>query len=90
VIDACIYNTRPIHRRLAERYALEDSDQIITDPDPIRQMGVAAFGADVLSRRSDWVRHDPIMLAHQIMRVADQLAPRPESLRKYDRLLLEE
>lgn len=90
VIDACIYNTRPIHRNLAMRYAMEDSNQIITDPEPIRQMGVSVFGADVLSRNSQLARHDPIMLAHQILRIADNLAPREEELRKYDRLLLEE
>lgn len=87
VVDACVYNTAPLHSRLAARYAEEDSTQLFPHTEEFIGGGVKLLGGDMLSR-GQLARHDPLRLAYHIMLAAEQFAPRTGEAGKYDRMLL--
>ena len=87
-MDACLYNTRAISRRLADRYSAEGGEPIRMEPAAFERAGIRLFGGDMLSRSGSLARHDPLRLAYHVMLAADTFSPRSGALGDYDRLLL--
>lgn len=87
VVDACVFNTAPLHSRLIAKYAVEDSTQLFPKPDEFAAGGVRLLGGDMLAR-GPLARHDPLRLAYHIMLAAEQFAPRCGEAGKFDRMML--
>ena len=87
IVDACVYNTEPLHRGMAVRYAQEDSTQLFPDPAEFSAGNVRLVGGEMLSA-GKLARHDPLRLAYHLMLAAEQLAPRVGEAGRYDRMLL--
>lgn len=88
LVDLCLYNTDPVAQKLLCRYAGESAKQLWPDRGEFGKLGVRLKGASILSRDAELVRHDPLRLAHAIMKTAMEEAPREGVLQEYDRLML--
>ena len=87
-VDVCLYNTREIPDKLAARYMPEDSEPLRPNTEDFRNLGVRLFGGDMLSRNGQLARHDPLLLAYNVMLCAETFDHRTGDLGVYDRLLL--
>ena len=87
-INACLYNTKEITPKLAARYMPENSEPLMPIPEDFRKLGIRLFGGDMLSRNGQLARHDPLLLAYNVMLCAETFAHREGELGDYDRLLL--
>ncbi len=73
LVDVCIANNLPLHPQLLERYREEGGQQIFTDPARLEELGVRVRLAPLANRGSGFVRHDPGLLAAEILRVYERL-----------------
>ncbi len=75
LFDVCLVNTAGPSPTIVRRYADEGADLLTYDASAIARLGVEAVFAPVADSREDKARHDPELLADQIMRIFEQRAP---------------
>ena len=67
MVDACLANSSPVPEHLREEYLREGAGVMEVDREAMEAMGVRVFTAPLLSSRSEYARHDPMLLAKAIM-----------------------
>lgn len=69
-IDTCIVNNAWIDRQLIARYRLESATPVLADKGSIEQLGVAVVDAPLACINNGVIRHDHMVLARIILRLA--------------------
>ena len=69
-IDTCIVNNAWIDRQLIARYRLESATPVLADKGSIEQLGVAVVDAPLACINNGVIRHDHMILARIILRLA--------------------
>lgn len=67
MVDACLANDSPVPEHLREEYFREGAGVMEIDREAVEAQGVRLFTAPLLSARSAYARHDPMLLAGAIM-----------------------
>lgn len=67
MVDACLANSSPVPEHLREEYIQEGAGVMEIDREAVEAQGVRLFTAPLLSDRSEYARHDPMLLAGAIM-----------------------
>jgi uncharacterized cofD-like protein len=68
VVNCCLVNSGRLQYELLLKYAKEKSFPVIFDRERIRQKGIAAVEADVVSK-TDYLRHDSANTARTVMEI---------------------
>ncbi|MEL4106027.1 YvcK family protein [Oscillospiraceae bacterium WX1] len=75
LFDMCLVNSAPADPLLLARYETEGALPITADLEEIERLGVAVYTAPLVARRGALARHDPDLLAHEIMKIYRAKAP---------------
>lgn len=75
LFDMCLFNTLPLHEELIRLYAKEGAAPIKVDTDRIKALGVDVYSAPISDGQRDKARHNPELLAQEIMRIFTTIAP---------------
>ncbi len=67
MVDACLANSSPVPEHLREEYLREGAGVMEVDREAMEALGVRVYTAPLLSSRSEYARHDPMLLAGAIM-----------------------
>lgn len=65
----CLVNSMPIPDEIARRYAEEGAEPIRCDIERCRALGVELLSRPVASLENELVRHDPVLLARELMAI---------------------
>ncbi len=87
LINVCLANSTPVPGPVALRYELEGARQTIIDSDRFEGSGIELVTRPLVTSQ-EYARHDPRLLAYELMRLFVQYAPRPGLRGKYDGHLL--
>lgn len=68
IINCCLVSSGRLQYRLLVKYAQERSFPVVFDRERIKNMGIAIFEADVVSK-SNYLRHDPEKVAREIINI---------------------
>jgi len=68
VVNCCLVSSGRLQYRLLVKYAQERSFPVVFDRERIRNMGIAIFEEDVVSK-SNYLRHDPGKVAKEIVSI---------------------
>lgn len=90
IVNACVYNTEPIEWELQEKYRSEDAEPVSVSEDKelFKAAGIELYGYPLITRKSNYARHDPELLAHAIMSIFTEYCQREGILGAYDTLVL--
>jgi len=69
-IDYCIVNNAWIDRQLIARYRLESATPVLADRESVEQLGVTMIDAPLACVNNGVIRHDHMVLARVILRLA--------------------
>lgn len=69
MLDICLANNAPIAPCVAERYRAEDAAPLIADPEEIGALGIELIQAPLALQEGDYARHDPEVLAQEILKI---------------------
>jgi len=69
MVDICLANSDPVRPGVIERYREEDAVPLVIDRERFEQMGLELIERPVASQMSDYARHDPDLLAEEIMSI---------------------
>ena len=69
LFDYCLANSAPLPEDVLARYRRMDSEPTQVDEENIRAMGVEVVSAPVADPAADKARHQPLMLAGELMRL---------------------
>lgn len=83
VIDYLLVNSAPIAEDVRSKYALEGAYPVEVDEAAIAALGVKFVKADLINE-TNVVRHDPVKLSRNIMRMVYRFKPNAESMRILD------
>ena len=72
ILDGCLVNSAPVPEHLLEDYRQEGADMIRVDREQIEKLGVTLYEKPLLSTKSEFARHDPILLADAVMDIYTQ------------------
>lgn len=75
LFDMCLVNSLTPPPELLRRYADDGAAPIAVDPEKIEKLGVELFTAPLAERYKDLVRHNPELLAREIMGIFRRRAP---------------
>lgn len=89
VLDVCLANSERINKRLLEKYAQEGATPILANSADFKGGKPMLKEAKMLWRSGEFVRHDPLRLAYNLLAVASALRPREHILGIYDKFLLD-
>ena len=89
LFDICLVNSPPIPKELSESYDTEGASQTVVDRGKFENAKIELIESDLLSRRGDYARHEPKLLAAELMRLHAIKNPRKGLLGRYDRVLAE-
>ncbi|RCX11283.1 putative cofD-like protein [Anaerobacterium chartisolvens] len=67
ILDYCIVNTADIPEGLRLHYANDGAETVGVDSGILNKAGIKIIGADFVSIKSNFIRHDPVKLAATIM-----------------------
>ena len=70
-LDYAVVNTRPITSAVKKRYAREEARPVENDVETILKMGVKVLAGN-LAQRGDKVRHEPLVAAAVVMKLAQE------------------
>lgn len=87
VIDYILVNSAPIAEEMRGAYALEGAYPVEVDEAAIEALGVKFIKADLINE-TNVVRHDPVKLARNIMKMVYGLKSNAESMRLLDYYLI--
>lgn len=87
VIDYVLVNSAPIADDIREAYALEGAYPVEVDEAALGELGVRFVKADIINE-TNVVRHDPIKLSRNIMKMVYGLKSNAESMRILDYYLI--
>lgn len=87
LIDICLANETPVPAQVAARYALEGSSQTFIDAGRFRGSGIELVSRPLIATK-EYARHDPRLLAYELLRLFTEYAPRPGRRGKHDVQLL--
>lgn len=73
--DVCLVNSKDVTPELLEKYADEGAVQLVVDREETEKLGVKIYEAPMFGRDGDYVRHNPKLLAKEIIRVFREIAP---------------
>lgn len=76
--DICIANNKDVPQELLDRYAPEGACQLEIDREQTEKLGVSVFEAPLFGRYGDFVRHNPRLLAKEIIKVFREVSPTRE------------
>lgn len=83
VIDYILVNSAPIAEQMLGAYAQEGAYPVEVDETAIEALGVKFIKADLINE-TNVVRHDPVKLSRNIMKMVYGLKPNAESMRLLD------
>ncbi len=75
LFDMCLVNNMPIAPELLEKYSKKDSGVIETDREAVEKLGVELFESPVAGKYKNYIRHDPRLLAREIVRIYRDKSP---------------
>lgn len=78
LFDTCLVNNQPVPEELLEKYSAEGAEQITVDTEEIEKLGVLIREAPVFTRKTNYARHNPRLLAKEIMRIYWEMSPTRE------------
>jgi uncharacterized cofD-like protein len=76
LFDLCLVNSSPAPPELLERYTADGASQIVEDTENIGKLGVEIFRAPIADHNTALVRHNPGLLAEEIMRILELRGPK--------------
>lgn len=81
MVNGCLVNSAPVPEHLKDEYRREGADQLVVDRERLEAMGVKLYEKPLLSARSEYARHDPMLLASAIMEVWNEQPGRRRRIR---------
>lgn len=75
LFDMCLVNSVGPTPELARRYAQEGAEQIPVDDEELKKLGVEVFMAPLAEQHGELFRHNPDVLAREIMNIFKNKAP---------------
>lgn len=75
LFDMCLVNSTMPHPDLIRRYAEDGASPIFTDTDKIKELGVEVFDTPLAECHKTLIRHNPELLAREIMTIFRKRAP---------------
>ncbi len=69
LFDYCLINSSPIPEEIAKRYKAQGANQTVVDSEELNKLGVSARLCPMLDCSQGFARHDPKLLANEIMRL---------------------
>ncbi|MBR7082264.1 MAG: YvcK family protein [Oscillospiraceae bacterium] len=78
VADVCLANTMPIPQELLERYAPEGARPLEIDREKTEDLGIKVYEAQMFGRDGNLIRHNPRLLAKEIIGVYRAVSPTHE------------
>jgi len=78
IADVCLANNMPIPQELLERYAPEGACQLEIDKEKTERLGVKVYEAQMFGRDGNLIRHNPRLLAKEIISVYREVSPTHE------------
>ncbi len=75
IFDACLVNTTAPPAEILERYRAEGAELSVFDEAAVKNLGVEPFNAPLAECCGDRVRHNPDLLAREILRIYRKKAP---------------
>ena len=86
-IDYVLVNSTPLAENMREIYEQEGSFPVEIDEEGLEKMGIKFVKADIISE-TNVVRHDPVKLSRNIMKMVYDLKSRSETMRLLDYYLM--
>ncbi|WP_088227139.1 gluconeogenesis factor YvcK family protein [Desulfosporosinus sp. FKB] len=86
-VDAVLATKGEITASILQRYVEEDAVPVATDPKEVERLGARYFEANLVQERNV-VRHDPDLLAKELIRLLFRLKPMGERIALVDAYLL--
>ena len=78
LFDLCLLNNKPAEPQLLEKYTAGGADIVLSDIEEIKKLGVEVHEAPLFGNGNNLVRHDPRLLAREIMGIFREKAPTRE------------
>ena len=75
LFDMCLVNTAQPPEELAERYRAEGASPLVYDEAAVKKLGVECFAAPLAEEYDGHVRHEPDLLAREIIKIYEKKAP---------------
>ena len=75
LFDTCLVNTAMPSDALIERYSAEGAEPLVFEESAVKKLGVECFTAPLAEEHDDHVRHDPGLLAEEIVNIYRKEAP---------------
>ncbi len=70
-VDAVVVNTRMPPVEILNRYLNQGQEPVTPDIGKIARRGISVYAEDLIGDKSDYVRHDPDILADLLLRIAN-------------------
>lgn len=75
LFDYCIANSTPLPEDVALRYKKQGACQTVVDEEELEKLGVTTISCPMLDCSDGYARHDPKLLAYEIMRLYKDKSP---------------
>ena len=75
LFDMCLLNNKPAEPEILKKYIVGGADVVLSDIEEIQKLGVKAYEAPLFGSGNNLARHDPRLLAREIMGIFRENAP---------------
>jgi uncharacterized cofD-like protein len=89
LFDICLVNTGPVAKHLVINYDKEGAGPTVIDRDQFDAIGIELIERHLIGEGEKLARHDPRVLATELMAIHARKNPRPGLYGRYDRLMLD-